>query len=409
MDARFAPAIGRRDKAASRPPMLALALGAGLLTASLAYFALQSLAAHPSPAAQTIPNRAIVVAGRDIPARTVLTQNLLQTRTVAANSVPEGTASAPFELVGQVTTVAISAGSPIAHQMAAPRDINMGMAYAIPPSMRAVAIPLDPVSGVAGFARPGDHVDVLATFTEAENRAVTRTILQNVTLLATGTRVISGFSRAETGQKATGTNPETGQNVPARPEEMPNATLMVHMEDTPRLVLAAAKGKLQLILRPADDPSHTALPGTASIGVVTESSSKAAQMRGLQQAAPAQTFAPRPYVPAAPSPGAQAAAPKTDAAPPHLAKLVGVIAGHNACATIALDDRSYLAQVGETLFGYKITRIFDTGVLVSAGKRKAAPWLVGGSRPVSDAISGMTAKNDNPPVAADNTRPLPDI
>ena len=58
---------------------------------------------------------------------------------------------------------------------------------------------LDPVSGVAGFLRPGDHVDVIATFDAGNGQSVTRTVLQNVSLLAVGSQVLPTHAPANEG------------------------------------------------------------------------------------------------------------------------------------------------------------------------------------------------------------------
>jgi Flp pilus assembly protein CpaB len=120
--------------------------------------------------------------------------------------------------------------------------------------MRAVSVGLDPVVGVAGFIRPGDHVDVIATFTIGEG-TVTKTILQDVELLATGTQA----SVRESGR---------GGNDTAKSSDQPNATLLVLPTQAERLVLADEKGKIRLSLRRADDKAFAKTIGATGRAVI---------------------------------------------------------------------------------------------------------------------------------------------
>jgi pilus assembly protein CpaB len=127
----------------------------------------------------------------------------------------------------------------------------------VPAFMRAVTVALDPIIGVGGFLKPGDHVDVVATF-EVNDGTVTKTVLQNVELLATGSEVT-----------AEEINPKTGRMTGSKAQ--PNATLAVLPTDAEKLILAESKGKLRLTLRRPDDVSFTRMKGVTGrdvIGVV---------------------------------------------------------------------------------------------------------------------------------------------
>ena len=100
--------------------------------------------------------------------------------------------------------------------------------------MRAVSMEVNQVSGVSGFVLPGDRVDVLATVDSRSSfgDAVTRTVLQNVEVLAAGQK---------TGQQDN--KPITVQSV----------TLLVNPEGAETLALALHEGKIHLVLRNPDD------------------------------------------------------------------------------------------------------------------------------------------------------------
>ena len=117
----------------------------------------------------------------------------------------------------------------------------------VPPGMLAVTVPVDAVSGVAGFLQPGDFVDVLATVKSGEQGAQTETILRRKQVLAVGTRA---------GGAPTGMMQKAGVNGEAKPEitVQPNATLAVLPDEAQTLTLYDSLGKLRLAKR---NPSDT--------------------------------------------------------------------------------------------------------------------------------------------------------
>ncbi|HET9553277.1 MAG TPA: Flp pilus assembly protein CpaB [Anaeromyxobacteraceae bacterium] len=157
------------------------------------------------------------------------------------------------------------------------------------PGMRAVAVRVDDVVGVAGFVHPGDSVDVIATIRLDGGNAVTssKVILQNIKVLAVG---------KELDQRAKGPDKVVQATV---------ATLQVDAPQSERLALASVQGKLLLSLR-----------SSADVEVVPTSGMTASALLALPapQAAPA-----RP----APTRVAQAAPPAAPKAEPSVEILRG--------------------------------------------------------------------------------------
>lgn len=139
--------------------------------------------------------------------------------------------------------------------MVSPRGPELGLPFAVRPPRRAVTIALDPIIGVAGFPKPGDRVDVIATFdTERGVGMVTRTILQDVEILALGSEI-----------NPTGKEGPSGKEGEARPQ--PTATLAVLPAEAEKLILAEARGKLRLALRPIEDDTFRARSGVTEVQV----------------------------------------------------------------------------------------------------------------------------------------------
>lgn len=119
-----------------------------------------------------------------------------------------------------------------------------GLSAQVPNGMRAVSVGVDAVINVGGFAQPGDHVDVVATYNRGD-RAYSETILQNVELLAVGQKIKAGER-------------ETIQ------QERKTATLIVTPDQAQLVTLAENQGRLRLVLRNPNDVVHEQLQETAS-------------------------------------------------------------------------------------------------------------------------------------------------
>lgn len=128
------------------------------------------------------------------------------------------------------------------------RSSRKSMASELSQGERAITISVDQVSGVAGYIRPGDHVDVYSTFTvpvparAGERRANVRTylLLSNVRVLRTGVETNLGKRRS----------------FAARSNAYTSVTLRVREDDAHILAFAQAQGNLTLTLRPPGDPTR---------------------------------------------------------------------------------------------------------------------------------------------------------
>ncbi|MDH4379675.1 MAG: Flp pilus assembly protein CpaB [Vampirovibrionales bacterium] len=90
-------------------------------------------------------------------------------------------------LVGRVVSQPIHPNEPVTLDRLASATSKGGLPVLIPPGMRAVTVAVSEIVGVAGFVKPGDWVDVLATFEQGEGdkaQRITRTVLQRVQVLA---------------------------------------------------------------------------------------------------------------------------------------------------------------------------------------------------------------------------------
>jgi pilus assembly protein CpaB len=104
--------------------------------------------------------------------------------------------------------------------------------------MRAMSIKVNEVTGVAGFVLPGDRVDVVVTVdnTASTRIAVTKTILQDIEVLASGAK----------------TETKNNQNVTVQ-----TVTMLVDPDGAEKMALAVDQGNVHLALRNPVDRSIT--------------------------------------------------------------------------------------------------------------------------------------------------------
>jgi pilus assembly protein CpaB len=162
----------------------------------------------------------------------------------------EGLLEKKEDAAGRVLMYGVAAKQPVLRRDLA-ASASLGLAAKIPDGMRATAVKTNEVSDVAGFIFPGAHVDVLITVRSDNNpgSTTTRTVLQNVQVLATGTK----------------TDPDPN----GKPENVSVVTLLVTPEESEKLALAqnqAAQnqGTIHFVLRNGGD---AATPETAPVDV----------------------------------------------------------------------------------------------------------------------------------------------
>lgn len=231
----------------TRRAMVLAALCVGALAALLSYLFLQREQARAAEGTRPV---SVVVATQEMPPRTVVEPGMVRETARPVGTLPANCASSVREVVGRVTVADLAAEEPVQRSAISPQTASLGLAYVVPEGMRAVTVALDSIIGVAGFLKAGDRVDVVATFAveRMSDVSVTKTVLQDVELLAIGPEVRPEEVGKPLAERA------------ARPKEQPNATLAVVPEDAEKLILAESRGKLRLTLRRAGEDLKSGWP-----------------------------------------------------------------------------------------------------------------------------------------------------
>lgn len=137
---------------------LFIILGVGLAALAVLLAVLMFRGADSGKAIQTAAQPVkIVVAAQDIPAYTVLKDQLLIEQTVNRDQLKGTELMSKSQALGKVSKVALVKG-----QRLATSDLSeAGLANDIVKGKRAVAVPVDRLNALGGLVRPGDFVDVI--------------------------------------------------------------------------------------------------------------------------------------------------------------------------------------------------------------------------------------------------------
>jgi pilus assembly protein CpaB len=228
----------------------------------------------------SVPTKKVVVANANLSLGRQLRREDLATLDWPAAAAPEGAFEDPAAIVDRGLIVSVVKNEPILPAKLASKEAGAGLPPIIPPGKRALSVRVNEVIGVAGYVLPGTRVDVVAT-ANPSNRSediTTKVVLQNVEVLAAGTRLEQ--------------DTEDG-----KPMQVTVVTLLVTPEESERLTLASTEGKIQLALR---NPLDTETPVTSGVkpGMLLGNVRQPAPFVVRRPAAPGQ---PAPIAPPPPS------------------------------------------------------------------------------------------------------------
>ena len=238
--------------------LLLLCCVIALVVFLLIYFTLTRLTAEkPKPVDPKPTTATIVVAQKDIAPREIVRENMLKLKEVPANTIPAGSVRRTTDVIGRPAKVGIIEGEVVTNQKLYASVQDAGLSGRIPPDCRAVTVGISEVTGVAGFAKPGDYVDVMLVSSNVEpHKVVSEMVLQNVLLLAINKSVDNPpppaqpqNKNANQGQQGNQQAANQNKNVTAVGNPA-TATLALTPEDSLKLAAKAQLGQIYLALRP---------------------------------------------------------------------------------------------------------------------------------------------------------------
>lgn len=177
----------------------------------------------------------VVVAATDIELGARIAPNMVKLVDWPSANVPQGSFTDLKSLDARVVNTMVQRGEPLLENKLAPIGSKGGLSAVIGPGKRAMTVRVNDVVGVAGFALPGNFVDIVVN-TEDDSmkqpdgryRSVSKIVLEHILVLA----VAQVASRDET-----------------KPKVVNAVTLEVSPEQAEVLDLARSVGTLSLVLR----------------------------------------------------------------------------------------------------------------------------------------------------------------
>lgn len=212
--------------------MLALSIVAGLAAVLIAmrWLGQQS----------NVSTTRVVAAARDIEIGQPLNAQMVELVAWPASAIPTGSFTDIKAIEGRVIKAALLRGEPVLEPKLAPPGTRGGLSALIPDGRRAITVKVNEVVGVAGFALPGNYVDVLVHAQDDASRPVSKIVLEKILVLA----VAQEATRDET-----------------KPRVVNAVTLEVTPEQAEKIDLSRSIGQLSLVLRNQIDSTPSVTTG----------------------------------------------------------------------------------------------------------------------------------------------------
>jgi len=195
----------------------------------------------------SVQSSKVVVASTDVDLGTPLAPQMLKVADWPMGSVPAGAFTDVKALDTRVLKTSLSRGEPVLESKLAPLGATGGLSAVIKEGNRAMTVRVNDVVGVAGFALPGNYVDIVVNTVDETakaangNNSISKIVLEHILVLA----VAQEQNRDET-----------------KPKVVNAVTLEVTPEQAEKLDLARSVGSLSLVLRNQIDSSMAATGGS---------------------------------------------------------------------------------------------------------------------------------------------------
>jgi pilus assembly protein CpaB len=226
-----------------------------------------------------IASSKVVVAAMDIELGSKINPQMLTSVDWPTGSIPQGAFTDLKQLQDRVVRTSVGRGEALLERKLMPVGAQGGLSAVIAEGKRAMTVRVNDVIGVAGFALPGNYVDVMLNAQQERSKGeaaipVSLTVLENVLVLA----IAQEASRDDT-----------------KPKVVSAVTLELSLADAEKLDLARSVGTLSLVLRNQLDKSKVATTGISKqdlfkfkeAPVVVEAPAKPVQTVALRRPAPA--------------------------------------------------------------------------------------------------------------------------
>lgn len=170
----------------------------------------------------------VVVAKTDVTAGTPVTPEVVTVSDWPRASVPKGAFGDVAMLKDRVISTGLTAGEPVVESRLAPVGSKGGLSAVITPGKRALTVKVNEIVGVAGFALPGNFVDIMVNTSDEHGNPISKIVLEKILVLAVA---------------------QEAERDPTKPKVVNAVTMELTPEEVEKLDLARSIGSLSLVLR----------------------------------------------------------------------------------------------------------------------------------------------------------------
>lgn len=226
--------------------VIIIALILSLFTSLLIYVYVNKATAKPAAVENT---STVYVAAKTMPPKYKITEADIKQVKISKDMINSRAVLDKSAIVNKRLKETVVAGEQIIMDRLAD-DKNNSLSFIVPEGMRAVSINVNDQIDVANLIKPGDYVDVIASFDKEEVQKldsvtvyprITKIIIQKVEILAFGQSMSANDEKAAEAPKT--------------------VTLAVSPQDAEKLVYASEYAVLRLALRGTDDKNDVSTPG----------------------------------------------------------------------------------------------------------------------------------------------------
>lgn len=191
----------------------------------------------------------VLTAREDIAKGTLIEEKMLALEKMPSKFIQPRAANSIDRVVGKFAVAPIAKGEQVLlNKIAVSVQEFTSLSYRIPPTKRAITIPVDSISSVGGMIKPGDSVDILSVVpqtSQIEDKQVTNLatvpLFQKVLVLAVGSDIGTGLSASKDREKEK-------ERVSAS-----TITIALTLKEATMLAFVQEQGKLRFVLRPSTD------------------------------------------------------------------------------------------------------------------------------------------------------------
>lgn len=232
--------------------IIAAAAAASLVTVSMAAIWLKQ-----KNDADTVQ---VVVATRDLPLGTRLLPAMLETVRWPVSAPIQSPLHSTEQAYDRVINMPILRGEPILASKLTAIGQQGGLSSVLKEGKRAVTVKVNEVVGVAGFALPGNYVDVMAYLPDRDNDPVSKIVLERIQVLAVAQDIA---------------------NTENKPRVVSAVTLEVTPQEAEIIDLARSVGSLSLVLRSQMDMASVVTSGSRKVDLLQKTAPQPALFKAL--------------------------------------------------------------------------------------------------------------------------------